>query len=738
MEDKAIKQIKTSCPFPLLIYRANIKYNEVKKASGIAYILLEMIDKAANSGKKISDVLLSFGIPADLHYLFGKELAGLIGTDIIQADYPAKYFTEPRYFSQITMGEIFLTEKGKRLFREGAIPTGQEKIKQKDIYFDPVRRKFDISYKLPYADLSTSSLGEDFIDRIDLDISGIGDYINANPTEMGLKTEERIVSFETEEPQKKAVKQDGNLTIVINQSGVEFKFATNDETAFFNRYFTSAIMKSVMLYKPKYRFAGSADNPEIVPTVRFEELNATNLYIPDDMQKQAKMPCDVFLGRGRMDYENIDTAIKVERNEAEKLLGNIDDNAEFALLDDAGCKYYRALNVAIPCAQLNDIFEMQLLVESQTTGEHFRKTVQAVFDLYKKKPFDNESGRTIAYAAEALNNGELFEEYAKAKLTEVKTVDEKIGVLLKLNSALEKANGWRSCFVSIAESLYAESVKEIKLDNMIYKNTVLSPLVKEMGMTDIDYITSFSQSVVKTEDPSLVYQALSSAGFDTDLILGIANVVELYLHAILDGDNITADNDLASTFSVLQVNFNKINDMLGIGNLSDYTIKDDYNADEFFNAYRTFIDRYKSVEKYRRYAMKEFEKVGRYIEIYEPIQELLSIEKASLSHPEKITKKYIEEQIRRGRYKEAVCDLLIKAQFDLRKLLNADSTVQANELIDEAKDEDIIDVKQANALHKLRICRNRLQHPDKGRVHFEKAEIENWCDIVFSVKGGEK
>ena len=45
MEEKIIKQIKTQCPFPLLIYKTHIKYNEVRKASGIAYILLELISK---------------------------------------------------------------------------------------------------------------------------------------------------------------------------------------------------------------------------------------------------------------------------------------------------------------------------------------------------------------------------------------------------------------------------------------------------------------------------------------------------------------------------------------------------------------------------------------------------------------------------------------------------------------------------------------------------------------------
>lgn len=738
MEDKIIKEIKTSCPFPLLIYKTNIKYNEVRKASGIAYILLELIDKSSKSTEKISDVLLKFGIPADLHYIFGKELAGLISTDIISSKFKAEYFTNPRYFSQMKIGEISLTEKGKKMFREGAIPTGQEKVKAKDIFFDPVRRKFDIASSLPFSDISTSALGEEFIDRLDLDISGMEDYINANPTKMGLKAEERIVSFEPEEPQRKAAKPDENLTIIIRQSGVEFKFATSDENAFFNKYFSSALMKDVMLIKTKYRFTDSAKNIVAVPTVRFENLNAENLYIPEEFSKQVGRPCKVFISRNTFGYDGVNNAIKVERNVSAKLLSEIDGNAEFALLDSAGCRYYRAVNVAIPCGQFNDVFEIQLLAENQASDEQFKQIVQSVFDLYKAKPFDEENGRAIAYAVEVLHSGGLFEEYVTEKLMEVKTPDDKISVLLKLNSSFAKVKEWQACFTHFAEELYSQSVKEIKLDNMIYKNTVLSPLKQAMGMSDIDYITSFSQGVKQSEDPTLVYQALSAAGFTTTEIFGVVNVVEIYMRAILDDTGISADNDLAAKYGVIQTNLRKLNDMLGIESLSAYTIKDDYNVDEFFNAYGTFTAACQAVEKYRQYATIEYDELKRYTEIYKPIHELLSIERTSASHPEKITEEYIDGQISRGRYKDAICDLLIKAQYDLRKLLNADNTTPANELIDEAKNDGYIDGKQANALHKLRVCRNGLQHPERTQTVFDEKTITEWKEIVLSIDGGKK
>ena len=135
MEERSLLKFKTTVPFPLLIYKVNVKYNEVRKASGVAYILLDLIDKTAGSEEKIGDVLLKFGIPRDLHYIFGQEIANLIGTEILSSRYERSYFLNQKYFAEMLIRDVALTEKGRKLFKEGAIPTGAERVKTKDILF---------------------------------------------------------------------------------------------------------------------------------------------------------------------------------------------------------------------------------------------------------------------------------------------------------------------------------------------------------------------------------------------------------------------------------------------------------------------------------------------------------------------------------------------------------------------------------------------------------------------------
>lgn len=67
--------------------------------------------------------------------------------------------------------------------------------------------------------------------------------------------------------------------------------------------------------------------------------------------------------------------------------------------------------------------------------------------------------------------------------------------------------------------------------------------------------------------------------------------------------------------------------------------------------------------------------------------------------------------------------------------MRADATVSAYDLIAMAKDEGIVDGKQESVLHKLRMCRNGFQHPERSQIKFDKEIVENWRDTVFAIKG---
>ena len=726
MELKPIKKIKTSCPFPMLEYKVDVFYNEVRKASGIAYILLELIQKSAMGSEKIAEVLKRFGIPSDLHYIFAKELSSLVANDILNTKINSSYIDNIKYFEQMTLDLFELTAKGRKMFAEGAIPTGQEKAKTTPVFYSPVTRKFDLVCTQSYAPLETSFLGEDFLDKVKYDVSGMEEYLKSVQTKVGLKAEEMIVKITYQEPKKLAAKAEENLTITIDADGMDFSFATTDEKAFFERYYSSSLMSTGMLIKDKYKFDVS------VPTVDWNSIKADNIYIPSDAGKQAARPCKLFIGRGVHGYTRTDNVLKYENG---GYLDILDEKAEFALLDNAGCKYYLPLNVKIPCKNFGDVFEMQLLVETVASEDQFRRVLQAIYlDCYERS-YSAESSQTLAYVATVLGNAELLNKYTLKKMSELGADEDRIDLLLRLNIAFSKCEGWNAYFTEIAEEIFERYVSSVELENIIFKNTGLTHLRKAMDMPEAEYISALAEPLKEKESAELVYQALDSASFGESEILAVVNVIDLYATRVLERTPIDGATELASKFALFSGNLWKLCDMLGVDNPNDYTLQDDYNIDEFFNTYATYSKAQKDIEKYKAYAKDSYEQFKRFDSIFNPVQEVLSIERTASEHPEKITRKFIDEQISRGRYSVAISNLLIKAQYDLRILLSADLTLGANELIDEAESQGIIKRDEANRLHTLRMCRNGLQHPEKRQVPFDKVTLEEWRDTVFLLKG---
>ena len=730
MELKPIKKIKTSCPFPMLEYKVDVLYNEVRKASGIAYIILELIQKSAMGSEKIAEVLKRFGIPSDLHYMFAKELSSLVANGILDTRINSSYIDNIKYFEQMTLDLFELTAKGRKMFAEGAIPTGQEKAKTTHVFYSPVTRKFELVCTQSYAPLETSFLGEDFLDKVRYDVSGMEEYLKFVQTKVGLKAEEMIIKITYQEPKKLAAKADENLTITIDADGMDFGFATSDKKAFFESYYSSALMSAGMLMKDKYKFDIS------VPTVNFDSLKVDNLYIPSDAGKQAARPCKLFVGRGVHGYSRTDNVLRYENGG--DYLDILDEKAEFALLDNAECKYYLPLNVRIPCKTFGDVFEIQLLVETVASEEQFRRVLQAIYLDCFERGCSSESSQTLAYVATVLGDAELLNKYTLKKLSELGADEDRIDLLLRLNTTFSKCEGWNAYFAEIAKEIFERYIQTVELENIIFKNTVLTPLKKAMDMPESDYISALAEPLKAKESAELVYQALDSASFAESEILAVANVIDLYAIRVLERTPIDGATDLASKFALFSGNLWKLCDMLGVENPNDYTLKDDYNIDEFFNTFATYSKAQKDIEKYKAYAKDSYEQFKRFDSIFNPVQEVLSIERTASEHPEKITRKFIDEQISRGRYSVAISNLLIKAQYDLRVLLSADLTVQANELVDEAENQGIIERDEANRLHKLRMCRNGLQHPEKRQIPFDKATLEEWRDTVFSLKGEDE
>ena len=730
MNLKPIKTIKTSCPFPLLKYDAKISYNKVQKASGIAYIILELIQKSPDGSEKITDVLKRFGIPYDLYYIFAEEIHSLIEKGILMTDINPSYVKSAKHFEEMKLNYFKLTPDGRKMFAEGFIPSSEKGKKNVAVTYSPVTRRFALETAKNSPKIETSFLGGDFISRVHYDVSGMEEYLNSvkNHASVGIKNEEMIISVDPGEAAVHLAPKKENLEINIYDDGVEFALATTDETVFFNEYFSADLMSKGMLVKDKYKFDFT------VPSVIWDASEISGIYIPDDIKFCINQKCRVFLSRGNTPMVCNKSDLSFTGDEA--LLNMLDEKAEFALLDNNGCKYYVPCNVAFNCKNFDGVFTIQLLLEKNARQEGFISVVRELASDGYEAEFSDSGAKVISYVAEALNDYEYLNGYSNKKLSECKSDEERISLLIKLNSAFLKHNEWIPCFSSLSKELFTRYTESTDLENVAFKNTILTPLRKAMNMPKSEYISALANPLSKKESAELVYQALEGADFSESEILAIVNVIERYSAYVLSRSPIDKTNEIARKFALLNSNLWKLCDMLGVEDPNDYTLRDDYNADDFLDAFATYRTANESIKKYEAYAKANYAQLKRIEAIITPVQELIAIERTASEHPENITRKFIDEQISRAKYSVAISNLLIKAQYDLRILIGDDAKKEADKIIEQAYVHGIINEKAKDLLHRLRICRNGLQHPESKKSEpYNKQIVEEWRDTVFSLKG---
>ena len=240
-----------------------------------------------------------------------------------------------------------------------------------------------------------------------------------------------------------------------------------------------------------------------------------------------------------------------------------------------------------------------------------------------------------------------------------------------------------------------------------------------------------SKTLKETENKKIeIYQVLEKLDYERENILAIANVFEIFISKILKGEVISPKTELAKECVLLENVFKKLKKITGIKNALEDSVKLNMNEEEFTKEFSTFSNSIKKLEKYKKFAIDEFDNLLSFYKRYTEIKEFIEIEKNALKNPKKINKSYIANLLKNSKFKDVICDLHIRLEFELRKLFpkQAKKTV---ELIAELKKRKYLTEGEINSLNILRKCRNNFQHPEnKRKVNYSEKEIKKWCNII--------
>ena len=233
----------------------------------------------------------------------------------------------------------------------------------------------------------------------------------------------------------------------------------------------------------------------------------------------------------------------------------------------------------------------------------------------------------------------------------------------------------------------------------------------------------------------IAFEALEGADYSVDVILSVINVFEIYCKQIIDGVHISGNSKLSGQCTLLGQALSELRDLTGIDNPYEDSAELDFDQDRFSQVMATFTDSMKKIEKYKAFAMEQYRILSFFQERFVEIKEVVTIEKEATQNPKNINKNYIEQRLKKSRYKDAICDLHVRLQYELNRLFNTEN-MPTYDLLLETDISNYLDEQEIDQMHALRKCRNGFQHPkDKREVQYSEKTIREWCSVVEKLGG---
>lgn len=729
MENKTLFEVDTAWPFPILQYTTNTSYVEVRKASGIAYILLQLISSSENNSEKLVATLKSLGVPSDIHYIFAGELAYMINFGIVQMKSGRDFGVDLKDIYQISDFEI--TELGKKLFKEGTIPTGNDKIKRINVYYDVSRKDTQIKFDWKLFRIEKSTLDESCVGDVVLNNADVEMFISENMSKYAFRKGERISGFEHDVSEIFVYKMDDAVTLKISQEGVQIQAKDKARDTFMHQFYSSDIITRIIDAKKKYHF------PEfLVSEVKeydFNEFkNVTKLCMPSQIATITNIKSSLSLG-GKCEIRGSECAL--DSTEAIELMRKCDITGVACYFENGnlysiipGRFLFDVNGYAGKCA-INLIAVQQLdeSVQQQLMREVFLRCINA------SVPF--ERCIIIKKLTQISKCKDYLEQFANSLMRKVDSFTEKIDLFIKLNDEFAKESGWSEYSKESAAHLFEELCTQITVDGFVAQNILGKKLNKIMRLNDIEYISRISKRLIDNEDDVIAFEALEGADFNVDVIISVINVFESYCKQIIEGVHVSGNSKLSGQCTLLGQALSELRELTGIDNPFEDSAELDFDQERFSQVMATFTDSIKKVEKYKAFAMEQYKMLIFFQERFIEIKEVVTIEKEATKNPKNINKNYIEQKLKKSRYKDAICDLHVRLQYELNRLFNTENA-QTFDLLSDSDIFNYLAENQVDDMHALRKCRNGFQHPkDKREVQYSEKAIREWCSIVEKLGG---
>ena len=719
-------KLETSIQFPFFKFNELVSYSEVKKPSGIAYMLLVLINESNDKSAKLSYILSNFGVPKTLYRIYLDTLRDLIREDIIASkNYERLYY---KNFDNYIIGDFVFTSKGKKVFAEESIPTGVTKEAKISVYYNIALKQlsFSMTSDLDPKPLMDCAISEEYINRFSCE-KDIEDFINSNKGtkipiyENGkvlknelIKKEEIITNVENISKENWVGKYDCSFD--INGDSLVFNFEDKTIQKFFDSNYTSEMVNKVISLKNKFKFKSSYSKNLTLSS--FKDYDISSVIIPQNIDDELKQKGRLLITKGN--YRNNNYLV-----ESQVGLNNYNKAVEFIIVDQSDNKIAYVPGVYNFNSELGAI-SIPLVLKLKVSNEDLQRVLKPY--VYTLNTYTEDNFKELVKITGISKDYDLA--YSIIENYVSKDAESNIVILNEMKITAMQNSNILTKYKELLTLNYNNYLKDITEDNLETTLKITNSIPKFLNISSKTVLDTIFEVLGKINNRIKVFETLVDKGFDKTSVILYANPVDDVLN--------TRNANEKSLIDLINYD-NCVKSLKVISNINNYKNyvfdEESVNRSEFKNTYNTAKNLQSSINYLKSQNGDLFNEYDSFMELFSTINDDFNMLESALKNPNNIKKELVEKKIDSGDYQFVFVNLSAKLESILKNKYELEGKL--SDMLSEARKSGIIDRNIVNDLHEFRENRNAYIHPEDRTSNFKVDDLRRWNEEIFEL-GEEK
>ena len=702
-------KLETSIQFPFFKMNELVTYSEVKKPSGVAYILLVLISESKNKNDRLSKVLENFGIPKSLHYIFADNVQYLMEQGILEEF--NFYKTE---FDNYLIGSFQFTSKGKKIFAEESIPTGINKELKVPVFYNIAMNELllKMDNDLDPKPLMDCAITPEFMDRFKNE-KNVENFLNLQKGKgISVKKEEIITNVEQLDQENWIGKYDCDMN--INGDNIEIKFDELLLQKFFDANYNQDMVNLAISYKNKFKFKSSFKDNLKLSNYGFDRI--AGIIIPKEIDDVLKQKNQLLLTKGNYKTSN---GYMITSSES---IAKYDDTIEFIQVDMHDSVYAYIPGNFNFNNNLFGIITIPLALKIKLTEEELKNVIKPY--VVSLSTYSEDNFKELVKVTNITDDLKLAKEIIEGYVN--KDAESNIVLLNEMKPYAISNSGISNIYRELLEKNYSNYMDNLTEDNLDTALKITASIPKFLNIPNKDVLSRIFKNI-KAKNELETYETLVSKGFDKSLVV-------LYVNPVIEALKIR-NSEEKSVIDLINYD-DALSEMKRITSINDYKSyfydEEKINHNDFKTNYNKAFNLQKNIAVFRSGNEGLFANYDGFMNLFSTINDDINLVEAALKNPNNLKPELIEKKIASGEYQFVFVNLSAKLETILKTKYKLDGKL--SDMLNDARSNGIIDKKIISDLHDFRDNRNAYVHPEDRTSNYNADDLRRWSKEIFDLE----